>query len=464
MKLRTQALSQEERELVHKRTLEILETAGVCVKSVRALSALAEGGAEVDFETQIAKIPEALIKKCLGTAPKSYVLGARNPKFDYPLPAERPGHILDGITTNIVDLKTGEKRPSTRQDVYDTGRVFQQMDMGAVAWSGCSALDMPPETHCLHEFAAILQGTSKHIQFELRHAGESKYAIEILRAVLETDEEIRRRKIASVLYCPISPLTHDDSMLDAYLELSEFEVPVNIYPCPTVGTTAPASVFSTVCLINAEVLSGLAIFQLVKPGLPIIYGSCSGTADPRTGDYVDKEESVLISMASREMAKFYGLPSALSGGGSPETVPQYMIGPELIDGIGTMDDGMTTDLAGLVIQNEYCCRNIRIASGIRVDEETDLTAEIIRQGPGGTFLGSKTTRKLFRNNSEIYISKYFPDSFRHTATEQDDMNRLATEIVKKILAGPVEDELPEPGRITIDEICRRADKELAGVE
>ena len=55
-------------------------------------------------------------------------------------------------------------------------------------------------------------------------------------------------------------------MLDAYLELADYEVPVNIYPCPIVGLTSPASLFSTVCLINAEVLSGLVIFQLVKPG------------------------------------------------------------------------------------------------------------------------------------------------------------------------------------------------------
>ena len=100
------------------------------------------------------------------------------------------------------------------------------------AWGG---VDMPAETHCLHEFAAILQGTSKHIQFELRHKGESKYVVEILKTVLGTEEEVKKRKIASVLYCPVSPLTHDDSMLDAYLELSEYDVPVNIYPCPIVG-------------------------------------------------------------------------------------------------------------------------------------------------------------------------------------------------------------------------------------
>ena len=464
MKLKTQVLSQSEKDLVHKRTMELLENVGVCVKSQIALERLADAGAMVDLDTQLVKIPEALVHKCLKAAPKSFVLGGRNPKFDFPMPAVRVGHILDGITTSVIDIETGENRPSTKEDVFNTGRVFQQMELGAVAWSGCSALDVPPETHCLHEFGAIISGTSKHVQFELRHAGESPFAVEILKAILGSEEEVKRRKIASVLYCPVSPLTHDQSMLDAYLALTKYEVPVNIYPCPIVGLTAPASLFSTVCLINSEVLSGLVIFQLMKPGLPVMYGSCSGTADPRTGDYVDKEESVLISMASREMAKYYHLPSVLSGGGSPETVPQYMIEPDLIDGIGTQDDGMTTDWAGMVIQNEFCCRNLRIAKGIRVDEETDLVGEIIAQGPGGGFLGCKSTRKMFRDNSEIYVSKHFPDSFRHTVTESADMRLHANEIVKTILSGPVEDELPESVKLKIQEIFAQADAALAAQE
>lgn len=464
MKLTITILSPEERNLVHQKTRILLEEVGVCVKSPKALKALAEQGAIVDFESQIAKIPEDLLKRCLELAPKKYVLGARNPKFDFPMPAVRVGHILDGITTAILDPKTGETRPSTEEDVFLTGRVFQQMEMGAVAWSGCSALDAPAETHCLHEFAAIIQGTSKHIQFELRHSGESKYAIDILKTILGSEVAVKERKIASVLYCPVSPLSHDKSMLEAYLALADYEVPVNIYPCPILGLTSPASLFSMVCLINAEVLSGLVIFQLLKPGLPIMYGSCSGTADPRTGDYVDKEESILVSMASREMAKYYGLPSVLSGGGAPETVPQYMIEPDLIDGIGTQDDGMTTDWAGMVIQNEYCCRNVRIAQGIRVDSETDLLEDIINQGPGGEFLGTKSTRKMFRDNSEIYISKRFPDSLRHTATEGKDMRTYANAMVEEILAGPVEDELPPSVQLEIKEILKAADEALTGQE
>ena len=115
--------------------------------------------------------------------------------------------------------------------------------------------------------AAIIEGTSKHVQFELASPYESKFAIEILRAILGSDEKIRARKIASVLYCPVSPLTQDKNMLDAYLELADYDVPINIYPMPMIGMTSPASIFSTICQINAEVLSAVVLFRNHQAGL-----------------------------------------------------------------------------------------------------------------------------------------------------------------------------------------------------
>ena len=52
MKLRTQVLSQEEMELVHKRTLELLKTSASASRANGALKVLAKHGAEVDFKTQ----------------------------------------------------------------------------------------------------------------------------------------------------------------------------------------------------------------------------------------------------------------------------------------------------------------------------------------------------------------------------------------------------------------------------
>ncbi len=437
--------------------MDLLEETGVWIQSHRAFQLLKEAGARVDDAKQRVYLTEDRIMEAVGKAPKKFVLAGRNPKFDYEIPSYESRHTMSGICTNIYDPYTGERRESTKEDVRNVGKVFQKTVTGAVSWTGCSATDVLEKTHCLHEMAAILQGTSKHIQFELSNTHEAGYAKEILDLVIGSREKFIQRKIASVLYCPVSPLTHVSEMLDAYLELSDYEVPVNIYPMPMIGLTSPASLFSTVVQINAEVLSGITIFQTAKPGWPVIYGAASGAADVRTGAYVKSGEAPLISMGGTAMARYYGLPCCVTGGGTFETMPAYLGGADLIDGIGTCDNGMAVSLEMILTEDEIAQRILRICRGIRIDDDTDLVDEIKEKGPGGAFLAHKSTMKNFRNRDEIYSSPHYSSKLRGTIHEKADSIAIANKLVRSILEGPAEDELTEDVVAEMDRICAEAD-------
>ncbi len=457
MQININVFSEEERELVHKRTMEILSETGVWVKSDRAFHLLKDAGAKTNDEKKIVYFTEEMVRKAIDAAPKRFVLAGLVPEYNYEIPSKESRHLMSGITTNIYDPYTGERRESLKSDVVNVGRVFQFAETGIACWTGCSAADVPEKTHCLHEMAAIIEGTSKHVQFELSNPYESKFALDILRAVCGSDEEIRRRKIASVLYCPVSPLTQDTNMLEAYLELVGYDIPINIYPMPMIGMTSPASIFSTICQINAEVLSAVVIFETLSPGWPLIYGVASGAADPITGAYVKSGEAALVSLGGTEMARYYGLPCAVTGGGSFETMPTYLGRADLIDGIGTTDNGMAVSLEMILTEDEIAKRCLRICKGIRIGEDTDLTEEIKAEGPGGTFLSHKSSMRNFRNPDEIYYSKMFPATLRAATYEKRDSLKIANKRVREILEGPMVDPLPDDVKQRIDDICREAD-------
>lgn len=461
MQTEIRILSDAEKDLVHAKTMEILEHSGIWIKSRSAFGILKKSGKRVDEEKQYVFFSEEDVWNALHTAPERFVLGGRNPEYNYEVPSGESRHLMSGITTNIYDPYTGERRESVKQDVFNVGRVFQHTDTGIACWTGCTASDVPEKTHCLHELAAIIAGTSKHIQFELSSPYESPFAAEILEAVAGGGaESVREKNIASVLYCPVSPLTQDKNMLEAYLALAEYQIPVNIYPMPMVGLTSPASLFSTLCQINAEVLSALVLFQTVKPGWPMIYGVASGMADPVTGEYVKSGEAALISLAGTEMAHYYRLPCAVTGGGSFETMPAYLGRADLIDGIGTTDNGMAVSLEMILTEDEIAKRCLRICRGIRVSEDTDLTEDILQEGPGGTYLKHKSSRRNFRNPDEMYYARMFPAGLRGTTYEKRDSIGIAHKKVLEILNSPVEDALPEAVAEKIEEICRRADAGL----
>ena len=132
--------------------------------------------------------------------------------------------------------------------------------------------------------------------------------------VFGSKEEIQKSKPFSFLLCPQSPLIIDQKYTDAYLELRGWGIPVAIMPMPFMGATAPASLISTIIMANCEVLATLCLVQASEPNTPIIYAAVSSLMDPRTGLVKSGcAEEGLISAASNEMARYYGLPSEISG-------------------------------------------------------------------------------------------------------------------------------------------------------
>jgi len=99
------------------------------------------------------------------------------------------------------------------------------------------------------------------------------------------------RDIYSVVYCTVSPLCHDEEMLEANIELCKYKVPVVAMPMPAAATTGPASLYSNVAMSNAEALSALVMFELTEPGMPFIYSSEWVSLGSRDLDDVAREKA-----------------------------------------------------------------------------------------------------------------------------------------------------------------------------
>jgi trimethylamine--corrinoid protein Co-methyltransferase len=314
MRYESAFLSTDEQARVHEEALRILAEVGLRVHGDLALPLLAGAGAEVDAAAGTVKMPRALVEAALAKAPRSFVLGARNPLHDYPLPSPVTRFAMDGTAAFARDFVTGERRYGTRQDIVDAMRVLQASDLAVMGWPPVAANDRPVASRPLHEFAAMLTGTSKHGQHELHRRDQAPYLGAILTALAGSEDRARERHEASVVYCPVAPLVHDGEMLDAYLDLGAWDVPVCVLPMPVPGTTGPASVLGNIALANAEALSSIVIFEVARPGRPVMYGSAVGSMDFRSGAFLaGTPEMGIQSAALTTMGRFYGLPTMGAG-------------------------------------------------------------------------------------------------------------------------------------------------------
>ena len=477
MKFTAEFLSEGEKERIHEDTLRILWNVGVKFHGQRALKLLEMNGAQVDWGTRIARLPVELISEALRLAPSEFVLGARNPAYDYPLPSPVSHYALDGTTAFALDFESGEKRYGTEKDIENSLRIFQQMDMGVMTWSPTVASEAPAHSRPLHEFFGLMKHSSKHGQHEVHRPSQVPYLVEGLKLVAGSETALKARHEYSLIYCPVAPLMHDGEMLDAYIELGDWELPVMVLPMPVTGTTGPASLFSNIAVANAEALSSIIVFELAHPGRPVIYSSATGSVDFRNGAYLaGTPEMGLQSAALVVMGRYYGLPSTSAGCTSdakepgPEaildkvvtTIPPVCAGSDIIVGIGEIESDQLLILEQLVIDNEIARLCRRLFDGVDGRESMNFYEDILQVGPGGHFLGSRNTRRAARS-SEFYMSNLLD---RHTYEAWLRLGRpniytRAREKVREILAGPVVDPLPENILCHLDDILKAADRDLA---
>ena len=478
MQTQCQFLSEDEQLKVHERSIKILEEVGVKFLSEKALKILEKNGACVDKNEKLAKIPREMVDQALKTAPKSFVLGARNPKFDVPYPSPHTGYVFDGGGVFTFDYAKKERRYATLKDCEQAFRVFEEMSLGSYVWphSVADLENTHPNSSQIFLDLSALMFTSKHVQDELTDPREVPYMIEGMTAILGSEDAVKERKIYSVCYCTLAPLTHDGGMSEALIDLSEFEIPILIFPMPCAGSTGPASLFSNIAMGNAEALSAVVLFQMAHPGTPLIYGDASGSTEFSTGGFLEgSPEMVLMSAARGEMARFYGLPSTQAGcltdanAPGPQavmeklitTLPLVLSGVDYIQGPGAIETSGTLCLEQIVVDEEIGLLCKRLRDGINTSDEMDFHEDIAAVKPGGHFLMQSNTLTACRSSE--FLLPILSDRSSYESWLKLGSPSIYDEAQKKveeILATPQKHPLPDDVVGKLDAIVRRAEEEL----
>jgi len=200
-----------------------------------------------------------------------------------------------------------------------------------------------------------------------------------------------------------------EDVADQLVTAATYALPISILPCPLAGATSPATLAGTLVQQNAEFLISHAIVQLVNPGNPVFYSARPMSMDMRTGVSAEGMEFGLISAASVQLAKYYGVPSDVYGLSTNSKTPDEhtaieksmvgllpaLAGANFLSDGGAIDMGMTASPEQLVIDNEILDMIFRASRGIDVNPETLAVGLIEKIGPGGHFVSDEHTRKYY---------------------------------------------------------------------
>jgi len=300
---------------IHSGTLEVLEKTGIKVESKEALEIFAAGGASVNFETRVVKIPPHIVEDAIRSAPNTILLAGRNPKHDIILGGKRVHFINFGEGVSIIDPYTKEYRKTTKQDVANISRFCDAMSEMDAVLRPVAPQDVPPVAAVVHNAEVIFNNTSKHVFIGTEGGKNFKKVLKMAAAIVGGEEKLRERPIFSCNVCPTSPLQLVGHCTEVIIEGARAGIAVNVLSMAMAGATSPITLAGSLVTHNAEVLSGIVLSQLTRKGAPVIYGSSTTIMDLRFATApVGSPELGMINAGVAKLAQFYLLPSWVAGG------------------------------------------------------------------------------------------------------------------------------------------------------
>jgi len=458
-------LSEDQIRDIHFAALEILDSTGVSVRDKRATALLRRAGARVDGDR--VRIPQHLVTEALRTAPERVVISARTGEHAMPLEEGRVFFGTGSDTPNTIDPETGERRRARRQDVVDIARLCDALPNLDFVMSMGIPGDVPEKASYLHEFAAMMEGSSKPIVYTAQGQADMEDIYEMAAAVAGGEEALKANPFLAQYAEPISPLIHSPEGVEKLLFCADHGIPVAYVSGISAGASSPVTLAGGCALANAECLSGLVIHQLAAPGAPFIYGANVSVIDMSTLAYVyGGPEFSLTNAAFADLARFYHLPVWGLAGASDSKVADAQAGLEamcsistailargnLVHDVGYLESGLTSSTEMIAVCDEIISMLRILYRGIPTDREhlaLDLIDEV---GPGSHFLDSDHTLRHFR--TQHFMPRLIDRSNFEKWTEAGSQSIVAraNERVREVLAAHQPAPLPEAARAVIERV------------
>jgi len=315
-------LSDAQVRLIDSVSREILEDPGLLCYNQEAAKIFKQAGAkveDVDGHARI-RVPGAVLDAALKTAPSTVVLGARDPSNRLVLNAYEPRvRFGSGAETNIwLDVKFEDKVPvitrceGTIKRLCDAAHLCDHLEHLDFFIRCVNIRDeqVTEKNKDVNKLLASLNNITKHVQAGLTDLSALDDTIRMAQIISGGKDAFEKEPVLSFITCVVkSPLQMVDDTAAKLIAISRRRVPVVVSSSPMGGATAPFDEFGMVAQINAELLAGITLTQLVSPGTPVLYGAVPvRTRLDNLNDMYGAPEFSHYNMDCAQMARFYGLP------------------------------------------------------------------------------------------------------------------------------------------------------------
>ncbi len=450
-----EVISADQVEAIHQAALKLLAGTGMKVLSAEARGMFAGAGAEVAGE--MVRLEAGLVGDLLASVPGAFTLAARNPAKNLRFGGRNMVFASVGGPAYVMDIDGG-RRDGTYAEMCDFLRVIQTLNVVQQEGGGpFEPMDLPANTRHLDIYLAQITLLDKSWQTQTLGLARTMDGIEMAAIMFGCSPDSLPVSLLGIINTN-SPLQLDIPMAEGLIAMARHGQVNVITPFTLAGAMAPVSIAGALVLQHAEAMAGICLTQIVKQGVPVMYGGFTSNVDMRSGaPAFGTPEYAKAAQASGQLARRIGVPFRSSNVTAANAVDaqaayesQMALWGAITGGVhliehaaGWMHGGLTASYEKLILDAEMLQMMQAWMEPLATDDAALGLEAIAEAGPGGHFFGTAQTMGSYETAFHAPMLSNWDNYPTWLEKGAEEAPRRANRVWKELLAGYEEPKLDE---------------------
>ncbi|MFQ6004340.1 MAG: trimethylamine methyltransferase family protein [Woeseia sp.] len=342
-----------------------MEIRGECLRR-----RLIDRGLRTDKTGTRVLFPADVVDDAISSAPKSFTLYDRDGEPHAEIGGYNVHYVPGSSGLKILDHRTGETRLANSTDFIEYARLCDGLEhIAYLATAFSTNKDIESQVSDAWRLYMTLTTSKRPVVSGAFSEHGIPRMVEMMQLFRGDRAELIDKPLSIFTITATGNFRYGEDSCQNLLDCVEAGIPVEIVPVTLMGLIAPVTLVGALVFHCVDVLTGLTMAQIVRPGAPVLFGGAPATFHMKAASSpMAAIEAQHLNVAYVAVAKSLELPTqaymALSDGkfldaqAGGETFSSALLaaiaGVNSVSGPGMLDFVLTFSLAKLVFDNEVC--------------------------------------------------------------------------------------------------------------
>jgi trimethylamine--corrinoid protein Co-methyltransferase len=324
--------------------------------------------------------PRAIVEEAIRSAPSSFRLFDRSgaPRADI---GDDRVHFIPGSSgLKVLDHRTGQARQAMSLDFAEYIRLGDGLVNIPYLATAFSTGDIEPQVSDAWRLYLCLTNSVKPVvSGAFTEHGVPRMA-EMMGLFRAGADDLRARPMSIFTITATGNFRYSEDSCQNLIDCVEAGIPVEVVPVTLMGLIAPVTIVGATVFHTIDVLAGITMAQVIRPGAPVLFGGAPATFHMKIASSpMAAIEALQLDVAYVAVAKSLGLPTqsymalsdakTLDAQAGAETFGSALLaalaGVNSVSGPGMLDFLLVFSLPKLVFDDAMCGQVLHFVREVR---------------------------------------------------------------------------------------------------